>query len=171
MEVELFASETNHILPKFITRWPCERAIAFDAFIQDWSQWSLCYANPPFDKILQVIIKAQKDHANLLLIHPVWTTRPWWPWIKLASKTIDLPHVPDLFTNLDPSMPIKSPKWKAQASLFLFKDQNKTTSEETRYHSPQPYPLNPLFHLLPGMDHRDKVIWAVPTYPVAGQDG
>jgi hypothetical protein len=166
-DVELFASETNHLMEKFITKYPCQRALDYDAFKINWTGWNLCYANPPFDLIHLALNKAQRDKANLLLIYPVWRNKPWWPLTHLAKKTMNLPTRKDLFVNLNPSIPLNPPNWQARASLFLFKES--LMDPQYAHQAQTPSLLNPLTHILPQIPHQDKVIWPSPPIPSAGE--
>jgi hypothetical protein len=45
-EVDLFASRLNNQLPVYVARYPDPGALATDAFLQDWSRWTV-FIHPP----------------------------------------------------------------------------------------------------------------------------
>jgi Reverse transcriptase (RNA-dependent DNA polymerase) len=76
--VDLFASRTNHRLPRYYSRYPDPGATATDAFSQDWrGEQSYCF--PPFPVIGQVLRKLELEGGVMTIIVPEWTTQPWWP--------------------------------------------------------------------------------------------
>ena len=80
--VDLFASRLNNKCEAYFSWEPDPQATNVDAFSVDWSQFSLCYAFPPFNLITKVIRKMVHDQAELLLVAPKWTTQVWFPMIE-----------------------------------------------------------------------------------------
>ena len=68
--VDLFASHTNHLLPKYFSRHYTPTSAGVDAFAQPWH--GLCWANPPFAILGRVLQYAASTLASLCLICPFW---------------------------------------------------------------------------------------------------
>ena len=75
-EVDLFASRLNHQLPLYVRRYPDPGAIAIDAFLQDWSLWTV-FIHPPIVLIPRILLQMKHDKATGLLIAPNWQGQPW----------------------------------------------------------------------------------------------
>ncbi|PNW69771.1 hypothetical protein CHLRE_21g752997v5 [Chlamydomonas reinhardtii] len=76
-DIDLFASHTNHQLPRYYSRFLTPDTSGVDAFRFAWGR--RCWANPPFGIILKVLRHARECKARLCLIVPYWPTRDWWP--------------------------------------------------------------------------------------------
>jgi len=78
VEVDLFASQLTHQLPRFFSWRPDPQAEAVDAFQQDWGQLK-GYANPPWCLVGRVLNKVRSQEAQLILVAPVWKGQSWYP--------------------------------------------------------------------------------------------
>ena len=78
LEVDLFASQLIHQLPRFFSWRPDPQAEAVDAFQQDWSQLK-GHANPPWCLVGRVLSKVRTEEAQLVLVAPVWRGQSWYP--------------------------------------------------------------------------------------------
>ena len=87
-QVDLFASNLNHQLKNYISWGPDPKAQGTDAFTILWDS-PLMYAFPPFSQIQRCLQKIIQDQARVILIAPVWRSRPWFP--ILLSLLIDRP--------------------------------------------------------------------------------
>ena len=75
-EVDLFASRLNHQVPKYLAWKPDPKAMAIDAFTENWSKWDF-YAFPPFNLIGKVLQKVEADNGKGIIIVPFWPTQHW----------------------------------------------------------------------------------------------
>ncbi|GFR51496.1 hypothetical protein Agub_g13861 [Astrephomene gubernaculifera] len=78
-EVDLFASDSNHHLPTYYSRFFTPDTAGVDAFRFHWGR--KCWANPPFSQLLRVLRHAQTCRARLCLVAPVWPSRDWWSFL------------------------------------------------------------------------------------------
>lgn len=76
--VDLFASHTNHQVPKYFSRLYTPDTSGVNAFAQDWGKWGIAWCNPPFKLIGQVLRHAKECKAQLILITPLWPSAIWW---------------------------------------------------------------------------------------------
>ena len=95
--IDLFATHSNTLTPRFYSAWAEPRAEAQDALSQlDWSQ-SFCptcqknradfvFLYPPFELVPLALRKAQVDQAHGILVVPFASTAPWWPTILNACN-------------------------------------------------------------------------------------
>jgi hypothetical protein len=77
LEIDSFASPTNHRLALFYSRQPCSTALAIDAFQQSWTTGIGLFV-PPINVINRVIAKIGEDRAHDVLVVPDWPSRPWY---------------------------------------------------------------------------------------------
>ena len=75
--IDLFASRTNHQLPRFYIYKPDPEAEAIDALIQPWAG-EIGYAFPPFNLVAKCLRKVIHEAATITLVCPVWPTQPWY---------------------------------------------------------------------------------------------
>ena len=88
-EVNLFASQLNRQVPKYVSRYPDPGAVAVDAFLLDWSKWT-CVIHPPVVLLPRVLSKIKEDRATaVLLIALNWTGQPW--FADLIQMLVDCP--------------------------------------------------------------------------------
>lgn len=91
-QVDLFASRINNQLPLYVARYPDPGAVAVDAFLLDWSQWTV-FIHPPIVLIPRILLQMRQDKAMGLLIAPAWKGQPWYP--DLLEMLVDYPaHLP-----------------------------------------------------------------------------
>jgi hypothetical protein len=77
--IDLFASSLNHQLQTFFAWGLDEKALATDAFTQDWSGMAT-YAFPPLALIPRVLLRVAKTpKCSLLLVAPLWPRQLWFP--------------------------------------------------------------------------------------------
>ena len=77
-DIDLFASQMNAKLPKYVPWKPDPDAFSIDAFSLPWGSLDF-YVFPPFSVIPRVLHKIQQDRATGLVILPQWTTQSWFP--------------------------------------------------------------------------------------------
>ena len=76
--VDLFATQFSRRLPVYVSPVLDPEAWAVDALSIPWGNL-LAYAFPPFPILGKVIRKAREDQATLILVAPLWESRPWFP--------------------------------------------------------------------------------------------
>ena len=107
LEIDLFASKNNALLPKFVTLRAHPESYYFDALAHPFPKRG--YANPPFILIPRVLQKVRIEQLdNLLLIAPLWTSQAWWPSLLelMSAPPLLLPRIPDLLlVDNEPRLP------------------------------------------------------------------
>ena len=80
-DINLFASALNHQVKRYVSWIEDPRAQAIGAFSISWGGGGdqLVYAFPPFSLIQRCLQKVIQDRAQVLLVVPVWRSRPWYP--------------------------------------------------------------------------------------------
>ena len=74
--IDLFASRLNKQLSNYYAWKPDPKAIAIDAFLQNWNK-GLMYTFPPFRINCRVLQKVMAAEATIILIAPIWPTQSW----------------------------------------------------------------------------------------------
>ena len=95
--LDMFASTLNHQIPKYFS-WTLDlQAVGMDAFSVNWNK-GLLYMFPPFSLIQKCLQKIIKDKAIVLLITPVWQSRPWYHMLLnlIYDRRLLLPHNPQI---------------------------------------------------------------------------
>ena len=87
-QIDLFATRANTQLRKFVSWIPDPQSAAIDAFSVQWSD-PLSYAFPPFSMIMRCVQRIKNQKGKILLVTPVWRSRPWYP--LLFSLLYDQP--------------------------------------------------------------------------------
>jgi len=83
--IDRFATNHNHCLPRYNSRFYHPQAEATDAMTQDWSQENN-YINPPFRMLPQIIKKVLQEECQATIIAPLWPSAQWFPMLlRLAS--------------------------------------------------------------------------------------
>ena len=116
-DLDLFATRANNQVQKFISWFPDPDALATNAFSIPWSN-QLCYAFPPYSQIMKCLKKIQSDKAKVLLIAPVWRSRPWFPILlsMLYDRPLLLPSTSDLL--ILPSHPGRMPQKQVTLAMW-----------------------------------------------------
>jgi hypothetical protein len=137
-EIELFASEADHLLQRFVTQQPNGRAEWHDAFSRPWSNLPNLYANPPFRLLGRVLSKINADRPNIMLIAPQWPSRPWWPLLLTADVIYSLPKHQDMFSFLGKTH--APPNWTPLVAIFKNGDNRESISQQIQPRSIRPMP-------------------------------
>lgn len=109
-EVDLFASENNFKVNKFVSRYFCEKAWKTDAFTFSWHNLRP-YIFPPICLISRIINKIIEDRVEQsIIIFPLWQTQSWFSLLlsRIISIPIRLPKHKDLITTGESRQPIQS---------------------------------------------------------------
>ena len=79
--IDLFASRTNHQLPRYMSLYPDPAAEAINAFYHPWTEY--VYIFPPFNLIPRVLKKLREEGTvRALVIVPEWKTQTWFPKLE-----------------------------------------------------------------------------------------
>ena len=87
-EIDLFATRINHQLDQYVSWRPDPHAMHVDAFTLNWSAHYL-YAFPPFSVIPRLLSKQEEEGGDMLVVLPVWPTRPWFG--RLLTRVVEPP--------------------------------------------------------------------------------
>lgn len=97
LTVDLFASASNHLLPRYFSRYWDTGVEAIDALHSPWPS-DLQYGFSPFPLISRVLRKLLEDTAELILLARWWPKRHWYadlvslsvadPWSILDDKIV-----------------------------------------------------------------------------------
>ena len=91
--VDLFASQINHQLPRYMTWKPTPGAIGYDALQHDWRRLGNLYLCPPWNLISLILQKVKQEKVTATIITPNWPSAVWFPTIK-AMATDKPIHIP-----------------------------------------------------------------------------
>lgn len=125
---DLFGSFTNHLLPRYYSRYHTPSCAGVNAFAYDWGAHNPSWCNPPFGLISRVIKHAIRCKARICLIIPVWP-RSWWHLLApgpqfhpAVQDCVVLPHAKDLFLPglTGNELHKRAPNWQCIAILVDF---------------------------------------------------
>ena len=141
--IDLFASRTNHQLPRFYSYKPDAEAETIDARIQPWAG-EIGYAFPPFNLVAKCLRKVIHEAATITLVCPVWPTQPWYAQLLhlVVATPILLPTTAGLLIGpLGQEHPLVTNKtlllagWRVSGKTFLqkaYQDRLQTLSSLPR---------------------------------------
>ena len=141
--IDLFASRTNHQLPRFYSYKPDPEAEAIDALIQPWAG-EIGYAFPPFNLVAKCLRKVIHEATTITLVCPVWPTQPWYAQLLqlVVATPILLPTTAGLLIGpLGQEHPLVTNKtlllagWRVSGKTFLqkaYQDRLQTLSSLPR---------------------------------------
>jgi hypothetical protein len=90
VEIDMFATDGNAKLRRFVAPSPHPNAEACDAFSISWQQIRV-YAHPPIRMIAKTILKIELERVEAVLVVPNWPTQVWWPRLmQLKTKIVTL---------------------------------------------------------------------------------
>ena len=130
-EIDLFASELNHKVPKYISWNPDQKAFAIDAFSISWANIKF-YAFPPFSLIGASISKIKQDDASGVMINPLWNTQFWFPMMVSLLQDFPVifpPNILALPVNQDQQHPLYP---KINCWQFIYQQIPSTSEHSTR---------------------------------------
>ena len=93
-QVDLFASQDNHLLPAYLSLTEHTGSGPPDAFQTDWNTWNFIYLFPPphTQVMLRVVSKLEAFRGQAVLVAPYWETQPWFPLLlRLQPRSMPLP--------------------------------------------------------------------------------
>ena len=88
-QMDLFASEINHLIPMYASWKPDPYATYVDAFSISWGQFANGRAFPPFCLIARCLQKIVLEQATVIMLIPCWPTQMW--FTRLLSLFIEQP--------------------------------------------------------------------------------
>ena len=96
-QVDLFATQLNSKLQRFVAPFPDQQAWAVDAMSISWDRM-FCYAFPPWNMMGEVLMKVREDQAEMIIVAPAWPGRPWFPLLLdlLVDQPLKLPDAENL---------------------------------------------------------------------------
>ena len=103
--IDLFANTRYHQCPRYFRATFDPRAVAQNAFNQNWSREWRPYANPPWSLIGRVLRKVVTDRVIIMSVIPDWPHAPWYDlWKKLCVRDVlyTVPIFLDANSNLRP---------------------------------------------------------------------
>jgi hypothetical protein len=117
LQVDCFASSTNHQLKKYISLRTDHTCMYPDFFSRPAPPLNL-YAYPPYPIIGKMLRKVREEKLTLTAVLPVWPSHAWWP--VAMELVVDWPLL------LPPSLPLlelseegvttqMTPKWRSVA--------------------------------------------------------
>jgi hypothetical protein len=95
-DIDRFACQHNATVGRFNSLFDSTDSEAVDAMAQDWSQ-GVSYILPNFHMIDQIMDKVERDNAEVVLIVPEWSHKPWWQraysgaWAARLAKSGRIP--------------------------------------------------------------------------------
>ena len=131
VNIDLFASELNRQVSRFVSRGPEPLAWYTDAFSRPLPKGLKMYAFPPFILLGRLLAKIRREEATVIVIAPVWKGQPWWPW--LTSMAVAPPLLLPQWRNLltlpgAPSLHHQQPRWRMAAWLVSGENSSRTAS-------------------------------------------
>ena len=86
-QLDLFATQFNHKLPRFVSLFPDQKAWVIDALSLPWTDLDV-YAFPPISLLNQVVAKVMDQGCHrMILIAPGWPSMPWfWDLVNLSVQ-------------------------------------------------------------------------------------
>ena len=93
LEVDLFATAENYRLPVYVSPNVDPQAVATNAMVLDWNQWSRVYLFPPVNLLMKVLDKLRLFRGKAALVAPMWPKSSWFPLLQeLCFRSVPLPH-------------------------------------------------------------------------------
>ena len=118
MDIDLFASELNRQVSRYVSRGPEPLAWYVDTFSRPLPKGLAMYAFPPFILMGRLLAKIRREKATVVVVAPFWTGQPWWPWLTrmTTSPPLLLPQRPDMLI-LPSQLTQQAPTWTMGAFL------------------------------------------------------
>ena len=100
LDLDLFATEKNRQLRRYVSLRAEPDADYSDAFSRPLPNDIWCWANPPFVTIGRLLSKIRREKARkVVVLAPVWANQAWWPLLRdlLVEPPLVLPSPPDMY--------------------------------------------------------------------------
>ena len=72
LQIDLFATSANHLLPLYVAPNVDPKAVATDALSLDWNRWQSIYLFPLQKLLLKVLHKLRSFKGTAALVAPLW---------------------------------------------------------------------------------------------------
>ena len=134
-KLDLFASMSNHQLPKYVAYRPDPSAVHIDAFTMSWEN-DLLYAFPPFSVIDRCLQKITQEQARVIMVVPQWPTRPWWARLHqlMCGEPLTFPNASRRLTHPATGEHHKMKKLNLMACLLSGKNWKGNKYPHERFH-------------------------------------
>jgi hypothetical protein len=85
-QVDMFASNQNHLLPHYVSwKWD-PQALATDAMSLHWQTLGNVYLCPPWNLLSAIVAKLQREPTSATLITPWWPSAIWFPTLQHLAQ-------------------------------------------------------------------------------------
>ena len=68
------ATQIAHAIPEFATNEP-------NFYIISWTKFKLPLITAKWNKLSVLFAKIMQERKPVVVVHPIWTTKSWWPYI------------------------------------------------------------------------------------------
>lgn len=82
LEVNCFASASNHKLPRYMSWTWDPHALGTDALSLNWARLGTLYLCPPWNLLLPVVHKVRLEKCLAVIITPNWPSAIWYPLVS-----------------------------------------------------------------------------------------
>ena len=97
LQVDLFASATNHKLASYVSLDLDPLASGSDAFQLDWNRWDRIYLFPPVSVLMKILAPLRAFEGTAALIAPLWPASPWFNGLMDLQPRLIRLHAPGLW--------------------------------------------------------------------------
>jgi hypothetical protein len=98
VEVDLFATNWNTKLQRYIAPSADALAEGLDAFSMPW-QGLRAYVHPPIAMVAKALRKIEQEKVEAVVVTPDWPSQPWWPVLdQLIRKRVVLGESEEVLT-------------------------------------------------------------------------
>jgi hypothetical protein len=87
VNIDLFATQRNTKLPRYVSPTWDGKAVAFDAFSITWRNLRP-FVHPPIDLIMRCLQRIEREEVEAVLVVPNWPSQIWWPIVVQRAKAI-----------------------------------------------------------------------------------
>lgn len=96
--LDAFASQDTARLPRYMSWFPDQNAVAQDALLHPWDE--MTYLFPPVPMLSKVLKLVREQSIEAVLICPQWPSALWWPVVvgMLVAPPLPLPHFRSILT-------------------------------------------------------------------------
>ena len=113
--MDIFADESHHQLPLYLSPTSDPGSLGTNAFRFHWGHHNPVYVNPPWSLITRVVQKLKDEGTPALIVTPEWSRAPWYHTLRgmtSRSRLIAEPCSMKENTSLRPK-----PRWNTRFSV------------------------------------------------------
>ena len=98
--LDAFASQDTARLPRYMSWFPDQNAVAQDALLHPWDE--MTYLFPPVPMLSKVLKLVREQSIEAVSICPQWPSALWWPVVvgMLVAPPLPLPHFRSILTSV-----------------------------------------------------------------------